>query len=229
MSDFSRHAKLVGEAGIRRLADARVAVFGIGGVGGYVAEALARASVGSIVLIDSDDVEQSNVNRQLVALEDTIGRPKVDVMGERIAQINPDCNVVTEKIFVNADNVDKLLNGVTYAVDAVDNVTAKLAIIATSQSKGIRAISAMGAGNKLSGTFAVMDVFETSGDPLAKVMRRELKRRGIKKQKVVCTNELALCDVEKGEAMPSISYMPGLCGLTIAGEVIRDIIGSEDD
>jgi len=229
LSDFSRHAKLVGEAGIRRLADARVAVFGIGGVGGYVAEALARASVGSIVLIDSDDVEQSNVNRQLVALEDTIGRPKVDVMGERIAQINPDCNVVTEKIFVNADNVDKLLNGVTYAVDAVDNVTAKLAIIATSQSKGIRAISAMGAGNKLSGTFAVMDVFETSGDPLAKVMRRELKRRGIKKQKVVCTNELALCDVEKGEAMPSISYMPGLCGLTIAGEVIRDIIGSEDD
>ena len=229
MSDFSRHEKLIGDIGIKRLADANVAVFGIGGVGGYVAEALARAAVGAITLVDSDVVDESNINRQIIAMQSTVGKPKVDVMRTRIADINPGCNVVTYKMFVDADNIEGVLGGVTYAVDAVDTVSAKLAIITACQRNGIPVISAMGAGNKLAGTFAVKDIFETSGDPLARVMRRELKKRDVTQQKVVASDTAGTLALEKGEAIPSISYMPGLCGLTIAGEVIRDIIGGQND
>ncbi|MDD5017109.1 MAG: tRNA threonylcarbamoyladenosine dehydratase [Eubacteriales bacterium] len=225
MSDFSRHEKLIGEEGIKRLAGAHVAVFGIGGVGGYAAEALARAAVGRITLVDSDDVEPTNINRQIIALLSTVGTPKVDAMKARIKDINPGCRVTAKKVFVNAENISALLDGVTYAVDAVDNVSAKLAIITACVQAGIPVISAMGAGNKLSGDFRVRDIYQTKDDPLARVMRRELKKRGIGSLKVVSADAKAARTLSPGEPVPSISYMPGLCGLMIAGEVIRDIIG----
>jgi tRNA A37 threonylcarbamoyladenosine dehydratase len=204
-------------------------VFGIGGVGGYAAEAIARTGVGSITLIDKDDVEASNVNRQLIALESTIGEPKAELMKARIEDINPQCRVTSNKVFVNADNIDELLNGITYAVDAVDNVTAKLAIISSCRKAGIPVISAMGAGNRLQGTFRVMDISETKDDALAKVMRRELKKRSIDRVKVVCCDEPAALSRAADEPVSSISYMPGLCGLTIAGEAVRDIINAGND
>lgn len=220
----SRHEKLVGQQGVKQLKEAHVVVFGIGGVGGYVAEALARTFVGKITLIDCDDVDETNINRQIVALNSTLGIPKVDIMKARIEDINPRCEVIARKVFIDADNAEPLLAGASYAVDAVDNVTAKLAIITACSKYKIPAISAMGAGNKIAGDFRVTDISLTSGDALARVMRRELKKRGIKSQKVVYTDEKAMCKVQKDEPLPSISYMPGLCGLIIAGEVVRDII-----
>jgi len=215
--------------GKRLLASAHVVVFGIGGVGGYAAEALARAAVGSITLVDCDDVEASNINRQIVALESTIGTSKVSVMKERIKDINPDCIVTAKKGFVDKENIDELLKDATYAIDAVDCVSAKLAIVSACKKSVIPVIAAMGAGNKLIGEFAVMDIFATKGDALARVMRRELRKLGVKRLKVVCTNEMGMCDISAEDTIPSISYMPGLCGLTIAGEVIRDIIGGKCD
>lgn len=225
MSDFSRQQKLTGEQGISRLKEAHVVIFGIGGVGGYAAEALARAAVGAITLVDSDDVDLTNINRQIIALSTTVGKPKSELMSARIADINPDCVVTAKKIFVTADNITALLEGISYAVDAVDNVTAKLAIISACRQKGIPVISSMGAGNRVSGVFRVMDISETSNDGLAKVMRRELRKRDIEHVKCVCCDEQALFSPAAGEPISSISYMPGLCGLTLAGEAIRDIIG----
>jgi len=225
--DLSRQKRLVGEDGQKKLAESHVAVFGIGGVGGYAAEAIARAGVGTITLVDSDVVTQSNVNRQIIANRGTIGVPKVDVMAARIQGINPDCTVYAEQVFIDAENITTLLSGVTYAADAVDTVSAKLAIIEACSKMGIPAVCAMGAGNKLEGTFEVTDVFDTKEDALARVMRRELRKRGIEKQKVVCTGAKPLLPLAKDDSMPSISYMPGLCGLTMAGEIIRDIIGTE--
>ncbi len=229
MSDFSRHEKLVGEKGIKRLSEANLAVFGIGGVGGYVAEALARAAIGSIVLVDSDEIEPSNINRQIIALESTLGIQKVEVMKKRILDINPNCNVLAIKAVITENNIESLLNGITYAVDAVDDVKAKTEIIKKCKSKGIPVISAMGAGNRIHGTFRVMDIYETKDDALAKIMRKELKKRGIEKLKVVCCDAKASINHISGQPVQSISYMPGLCGLTITGEVIRDIIGDKDD
>lgn len=229
MGDFSRHEKLVGKEGIKRLAKAHVAVFGIGGVGAYAAEAFARTAVGRITLIDCDDIEPTNINRQIIALESTMGLPKVDVMRSRIADINPDCEVTAKKVFVDGDNISALLNGVSYAVDAVDTVSAKLAIVVACSKMDIPVISAMGAGNKLVGEFRVKDVYQTSYDPLARVMRRELKKRDIDRLKVVCADAPGECALTKDDAIPSVSYMPGICGLTIAGEVVRDIIGARND
>ena len=158
MSDFSRQERLIGNKGIELLASAHVVVFGIGGVGGYVAEALARAAVGRITLVDCDDVEASNINRQIVALKSTIGASKVGVMQKRIKEINSDCIVIAKKIFIDKDNIDELLKDATYAIDAVDCVSAKLAIVSACKKSGIDIISAMGAGNKLNGEFRVMDI-----------------------------------------------------------------------
>jgi tRNA A37 threonylcarbamoyladenosine dehydratase len=229
VTDFSRHEKLVGEAGVRRLSNAHVVVFGIGGVGGYAAEALARAAVGAISLVDSDTVTQSNINRQIVALRSTMGFPKVQVMRARIHDIHPECDVTIRQVFADKSNIEDLLMGATYAVDAVDTVSAKLAIVAACSDMDIPVISAMGAGNKLSGSFTVKDVFDTKEDPLARVMRRELRKRGIAKLKVVASDSPGMHELKGGEPIPSISYMPALCGLTIAGEVIRDIIGWQND
>jgi len=220
-----RHEKLVGQHGKERLEKSHVVVFGIGGVGGFAAEALARVFIGRMTLVDFDVVDESNLNRQIVALRSTIGKPKAEVMRQRIKDINPLCAVEARNVFVDSDNASALIDGASYVVDAVDNVTAKLAIITACQSKGIPVISAMGAGNKLEGSFIVTDIAKTSGDPLARVIRRELRKRGIEHQKVVCSNYKAVLKIEKGEPIPSISYMPGLCGLTLAGEVVRDIAG----
>lgn len=226
MADFSRQKKLIGDEGQKRLADAHVCLFGIGGVGGCAAEAIARTGVGAITLIDKDDVEESNINRQLIALCSTVGMPKAELMKARIEDINPACRVTAKKVFVTPDNIEELLQGITYAVDAVDSVTAKLAIICECGKKGIPVVSAMGAGNRVKGIFRVMDIYDTKDDALAKVMRRELKKRGIERAKVVCCDEPAAFTREAGEPVSSISYMPGLCGFTLAGEAIRDITGA---
>lgn len=234
---FSRTELLLGEAAVRRLFSARVAVFGIGGVGGYAVEALARSGVGAIDLIDNDKVSLSNINRQIIATHKTVGRFKVDVAAERIAEINPDCRVVAHKLFYMPDTADALdFSEYDYVVDAIDTVTGKLTIIENAARCDVPVISAMGAGNKLDPTaFEVADIYDTSVCPLAKVMRRELKKRGINSLKVVYSKEEpvkphGLPDMPRdGEVATkpipaSIAFVPSVVGLIIAGEVIKDLI-----
>ncbi|MBO4988034.1 MAG: tRNA threonylcarbamoyladenosine dehydratase [Lachnospiraceae bacterium] len=240
---LSRTAKLIGKENIERLASARVAVFGIGGVGGFTVEALARSGIGHIELIDHDTVALSNLNRQIIATRDTIGRDKVEVMKERILSINPDAEVVVHKCFFLPENKDEFdFSKFTYVVDAVDTVNAKLTIIEEAKKAGVPVISSMGTGNKLDPTkFEVADISKTSVCPLAKVMRRELKKRGISHVKVVYSKEEAMTPLEEGAASTcsrqnseestgrikvapgSISFVPSVAGLIIAGEVIKDI------
>lgn len=240
---LSRTERLIGQENIEKLAAARVAVFGIGGVGGFTVEALARSGIGHIELVDHDTVALSNLNRQIIATHDTIGRDKVDVMKERILSINPDAEVTVHKCFFLPENKDEFdFTKYTYVVDAVDTVTAKLTIIEEAKKAGVPVISSMGTGNKLDPTkFEVADISKTSVCPLAKVMRRELKKRGISHVKVVYSKEEAIspsveenasqCGEQNGEntigrkkiAPGSISYVPSVAGLIIAGEVIKDI------
>lgn len=231
---------LVGDEGVRRLAQKRVAVFGVGGVGGAVCEALARAGIGALALFDNDRVSESNLNRQIVALHSTIGQQKVAVMAQRIADINPDCQVRVFPIFYTPQNAGRYaMDGYDYVVDAVDTVTAKLEIILRARSAGVPVISAMGAGNKLHPEcFEVADIEKTSGCPLARVMRRELKKRDIHGVKVVYSKEPPLhprpapgdeaCGDGPAERTPgSISFVPGAAGLVLAGAVVRDLLGLE--
>lgn len=228
---FERTGLLIGDGNVDNLADAKVAVFGVGGVGGYVVEALARSGVGRFVLIDKDTVSVTNINRQIIALHSTVGRPKVQVMKERILDINPDAKVETKECFFLPDNADEFdFSEYSYVVDAVDTVTAKLEIIVRAKEAKVPVISSMGAGNKLDPTrFQVTDIYKTSVCPLAKVMRRELKKRGIKKQKVVFSTEEAITpgrvvSEEGRRATPgSVAFVPSVAGLIIAGEVIKDI------
>ena len=226
---LERTTLLIGGERVKRLRQARVAVFGIGGVGGYVVEALARSGVGKLDLIDKDVVSASNINRQIIALTSTIGRPKVEVMRERIADINPNCEVRCYQTFYlpeTADNFD--FTQYDYVVDAVDTVTAKITLIMEAKEKKIPVISCMGAGNKLDPTaFRVTDIYKTSVCPLAKVMRRELKKRGVLDLKVVYSEEIpqnsGLFD-ENGKQIPgSIAFVPSVAGLILASEVIRDL------
>ena len=232
--EFSRTEQLIGTDGVERLAGMRVAVFGVGGVGGYAAEALARAGVGAIDLFDSDTVSLSNINRQIIALHSTVGRPKVEVMRERILDINPDCKVEAHKIFYLPENADEYPpDGYDYIIDAIDTVKAKIELIVRAERAGVRLISAMGAGNKLDPTrFAVTDLFDTSGCPLARVMRYELKKRGIRKLKVVFSDEPAKKPIAdepttdepaRKRAPASISFVPSVAGLILAGEVVREL------
>ncbi len=229
---FSRTELLIGEDGMKKLANAKVAVFGIGGVGGYTVEALVRSGVGSLVLIDNDDVCESNLNRQIIATRDAIGRDKVDVMKERINRINPDCNVEVHKCFFLPETKNEFdFSEYTYVVDAVDTVTAKIQLVVQAGEAGVPIISSMGAGNKLNpAEFEVADIYKTSVCPLAKVMRRELKNRGIKKLKVVYSKEeprkLSRNIIgDKGKVIPgSIAFVPSVVGLIIASEVVKDII-----
>ena len=186
-----RSAMLLGEDAIKKLTTARVAVFGVGGVGGYVCEALARAGVGELHLFDNDVVSLSNINRQIIALHSTVGRSKVEVMRERILDINPDCRVVTHQIFYLPENADNFpLSDFDYVADAIDTVSAKIELAVRATAAGIPLISAMGTGNKLDATrFCVTDLSKTSGCPLARVMRRELKARGITHLKVVYSTD----------------------------------------
>lgn len=232
---FCRTALLLGEEGIRRLSGAKVAVFGVGGVGSYCVEALARAGIGRLVLFDSDRVSVSNLNRQLIALHSTIGMPKTEAAARRIADIHPACQVTQYPVFFlpeNAGNYD--LSDCDYFVDAVDTVAAKLGIIQLAADKGIPVISCMGAGNKLDPTrFEVADITQTSVCPLARVMRRELKKRGISHCKVVYSKEPPIVppkwesfsdDGSCRRPVPgSVSFVPSAAGLILAGEVIRDL------
>ena len=236
MSDkFSRTELLLGKAAMDHLAQCRVAVFGIGGVGGYVCEALARSGVGCFDLIDNDKICASNINRQIIATEKTVGKYKTDVMKERILDINPQAEVNTYKCFFLPENAsDFPFEKYDHVVDAVDTVTAKIELVMRCEMAHVPIISSMGAGNKLDPTlFRVSDIYRTNMDPLAKVMRRELKKRGIKKLKVVYSEEKPISpagdidiDCTGRRAVPgSTAFVPSVAGLIIAGEVIRDLTG----
>ncbi len=230
---FERSAMLLGEEAINGLAGKRVAVFGVGGVGGYAAEALARTGVGAFDLIDRDTVSVSNINRQIIATWDSVGRNKTEVMKERILSINPQAQVQVHHCFFLPENADEFRFEVyDYVVDAVDTVTAKLEIIERAKKAGVPVISAMGAGNKLDPTqFVVTDISKTSVCPLAKVMRRELKKRGIADVKVVYSKEEAKTPLfnppaeeeTRKKAPGSVAFVPSVAGLIVASEVIKDL------
>ena len=260
---FSRTAMLLGEEGINKLSDSKVLVFGVGGVGGFVVEGLARAGVGNIDIVDNDSVCLSNLNRQIIALHSTVGMDKVDVCRNRIKDINPECEVNVFKCFYLPETADQFdfaaykynypvpvedaFAAYDYVIDAIDTVTAKIDIIVKCTEAGIPVLSSMGTGNKLDPTqIEVTDIYKTEMDPLAKVMRRELKKRGVRKLKVVYSGEKALkpdysFDSEKEETpadneqsgstgrkkLPpgSVSFVPSVAGLVIASEVIKDILG----
>ena len=244
---FARTQLLLGPEAMEKLAHSRVAVFGVGGVGGYVCEALARSGVAAFDLIDDDKVCLTNINRQIIATRKTIGKYKAEVMRERILDINPSADIRVYKCFFLPENADEFpFDEYDYVVDAVDTVTAKIELVMKAQEKGVRIISSMGAGNKLDASaFRVADIYKTKVCPLAKVMRRELKKRGVKKLKVVYSEEKALTPLEDESiscrsncvcppgtehkctdrrAIPgSVAFVPPVAGLIIAGEVIKDL------
>ena len=243
MSWYERSALLLGEDGIQRLAGAKVAVFGLGGVGSYAAEALARSGVGALLLIDDDVVAESNLNRQLVALHSTIGRPKAEVAAARIADIAPHCQVQAVQLFYTPETAEQLdLSGCDYVVDAIDTVSGKLEILSRAQAAGVPAISCMGTGNKLHPEkLCVTTLDKTEGCPLARVMRRECRARGIGPVKVVYSTEQPIrhagtCAPQTGAAARpgqpkkstpgSMSFVPGCAGLMLAAEVVRAIAGA---
>ena len=226
-SQFSRTEMLLGTDAVKKLADSRVAVFGIGGVGGYAVEALARSGVGTLDLIDNDKVCLSNINRQIIATHSTVGEYKVEVAKARIADINPSATVNTYKTFYMPEVANEFdFSKYDYIIDAIDTVTAKLDLAVRTTDLSIPIISSMGAGNKLDPTaFEVADIYKTSVCPLAKVMRYELRKRGVKKLKVVYSKEPPVTSAKDGERVPaSCAFVPSVVGLIIAGEVIRDLI-----
>ena len=249
LNQFSRTELLLGKEALDKLAGSRVAVFGIGGVGGYVCEALVRSGVGEFDLVDDDKVCLTNLNRQIIATRKTIGKYKVEVMRDRILEINPDAKVNVHKCFFLPENADEFpFEEYDYIVDAVDTVTAKISLVMAAKEKNVPIISSMGAGNKLDPSqFKVADIYKTKVCPLAKVMRRELKKRRVKKLKVVYSEEEPIrpledtsdnCNVEetcqenleykaaKRRSTPgSVAFVPSVAGLIIAGEVIKDLAG----
>ena len=230
--EFERTAMLLGKEALQGLSNKRVAVFGVGGVGGYVVEALARSGVGAIDLIDNDVVSVSNINRQIIALTDTVGKPKTEVMQERIAKINPDCKVICHNLFYLPEVAEQFpFDSYDYIVDAVDTVTAKIDLIMQAKKRKIPIISSMGTGNKLSPSMLeIADIYETSVCPLARVMRKELKARNIDSCKVVYSKEEPIKPLfgekqtEERRAIPgSTAFVPASAGLLIASEVIKDL------
>lgn len=248
LTQFSRTELLFGKEAMDKLAGSKVAVFGIGGVGGYVCEALVRSGVGAFDLIDDDKVCLTNLNRQIIATRSTVGKYKTDVMRDRMLDINPKVEVEVHKCFFLPDNADDFpWDSYDYVVDAVDTVTAKIALVMKCKEKNIPIISSMGAGNKLDGSqFKVADIYKTKVCPLAKVMRRELKKRGVKKLKVVYSEEIptrpiedmaiscrnnCICPpgaehkcTERRDIPGSVAFVPSVAGLIIAGEVAKDLI-----
>ena len=234
---FLRTKMLIGNEAFDRLKNAKVAIFGIGGVGGFAAEAIARAGVGKIVLIDSDTVALSNINRQIIALTDTVGRLKTEVMAERIQSINPEALVEVHNTFFLPGSDDIIKEDIDYVVDAIDTISGKIEIIVRCNEKNIPVISSMGTGNKLDPSrLEITDIYKTSVCPLAKVMRKELKARGIKGLNVVYSKEeplkpildekMALEEQDKRRKTPgSISFVPPAAGLLMASKVIRDLAG----
>lgn len=233
INQFSRTARLIGNDGVEKLSQSSVIIFGIGGVGSYTAEALARAGIGRLVLVDNDVIAETNINRQLHATTKTIGRAKVAVMKERILEINPKAEVVARQSLYLPDCAESFfMEHYDYIVDAIDMVTSKLDLIVQAEARAIPVISCMGAGNKLNpALFEVADIYDTSVCPLAKVMRRELRNRNVAKLKVVYSKEKPrdviedLEDRGKRNQLPgSISFVPSVAGLIIAGAVVRDIL-----
>lgn len=246
LHSFSRTELVIGTENLKKLKNSKVAIFGIGGVGTFVAEGLARSGVGNFVLVDDDDVCLTNINRQIHALRSTVGKPKVTLMKERILDINPDAKVETYKMLYTENTAEKLLSDdYHYVVDAIDMVSSKLDLIERCYKRGIKIISSMGAGNKIDPTkFEVTDLYKTSICPLAKVMRKELRKRGVKKLKVVyskeepikpkvvdgdcktnciCTNKERTCAVRR-QVPGSMAFVPSVAGLIIASVVVRDLI-----
>lgn len=251
LHEFSRSELIIGAEGLEKLKNSKVAVFGVGGVGSFTVEALVRSGVGQVVLIDDDCVCLTNINRQLHASRKTVGKPKVEVMRDRILDINPNCKVTIFQKFYMPDSADELIDkSYSYIVDAIDTVTAKIDLVVRAEKLGIPIISAMGAGNKIDPTkFEVSDIYKTSVDPLAKVVRKELRIRGVKKLKVVYSKEEPIKPIEtetsscstncicpkgttrkctvKHQVPGSLAFVPSVMGLIIAGEVIKDLIGWE--
>ena len=242
LNQFSRTELLFGSEALAKLKKAHVAVFGIGGVGGHVVEALARSGVGSFDLIDNDTVAITNINRQIIATLDTVGQPKVEVMRQRILSINPEAEITLHQCFFLPENKDEFDFGkYDYVVDAVDTVAAKIAIVLAAKEAGVPVISSMGAGNKVNpAMFEVADIYKTSIDPLARVMRQAMKKHHIKKLKVVYSKELPLLQVDelkeechaeapKRRSLPgSNAFCPSVAGLIIASEVIKDLVDWDD-
>lgn len=242
LNQFSRTELLFGSEALAKLKKAHVAVFGIGGVGGHVVEALARSGVGSFDLIDNDTVAITNINRQIIATLDTVGQPKVEAMRQRILSINPEAEITLHQCFFLPENKDEFaFSKYDYVVDAVDTVAAKIAIVLAAKEAGVPVISSMGAGNKVNpAMFEVADIYKTSIDPLARVMRQAMKKHHIKKLKVVYSKELPLLQAEelkekchaeapKRRALPgSNAFCPSVAGLIIASEVIKDLVDWDD-
>ena len=227
---FTRTALIFGDEGMSRLRESRVAVFGVGGVGGHCVQALARAGIGHIDVFDDDVVSVTNINRQAVAMSSTIGRAKVEVIRDQVMDINPEAVVTCHQMFYTPENADAVdLSVYSYIVDAIDTVKAKTELIARAKALGVPVISAMGAGNKLDPTrFEVADIYATSVCPLCRVMRAQLKKRGVARHKVVYSREEALsvvADESNGRHAPgSVSFVPPVMGLILAGEVIKDLV-----
>lgn len=250
-NEFSRTEMLIGKEALEKLARSRVAVFGIGGVGSFVVEGLARAGVGRLVLVDDDCICLTNINRQIHAARSALGKPKAEVMRDRVLDINPGAEVVVHKTFYTPENARELLKpDYDYIVDAVDTVTAKIDLVVNAKALGVPVISSMGTGNKLDPVkFETADIYETSVCPLARVMRRELRKRGIKELKVVYSREEPLKPLEtddtgcetsmrsgsaadgpgvvRRQVPGSISFVPSVAGLLIAAEVVKDLIASK--
>lgn len=251
LNQFSRTQLLLGQPAMKTLAESRVAVFGVGGVGGYVCEALVRSGVGAFDLIDDDKVCLTNLNRQIIATRKTVGKYKTDVMKERMLEINPDVKVTVHKCFFLPENADEFpFEEYDYIVDAVDTVTAKIELVMKAKEVGVPIISSMGAGNKLDASaFRVADIYKTKMCPLAKVMRRELKKRGVKKLKVVYSEEKptrpledmsiscrtnCICPpgakhkcTERRDIPGSVAFVPSVAGLIIAGEIVKDLTAND--
>lgn len=218
-NQFSRTELLIGKEGIKKLQKAKVVIYGIGGVGSYVVEGLARAGVGHIIIVDYDKYDITNINRQLGALHSTIGKYKVDVMKERILDINPNAIVEIHK----TDEPSIIDSTITYVVDAIDTMTNKIKLIEKANAENVRIITATGTGNKLDSTkFEITDIYKTSVCPVCKILRKELKQRNIKKLKVLYSKEMP--HTNGGKTLGSISFVPSVAGLIIAGEVVKDII-----
>lgn len=233
MNQFSRTELLIGENGLKKLQDAKVIVYGIGGVGSYTAEGLARAGIGHIILVDFDKVDITNINRQIHALNSTVGKYKVEVMRDRILDINPNIKVDIYSPEEILGGEESLINcNITYVVDAIDTLTNKIKVIEKAYTENVRIISATGAGNKLDPTkFEVADIYKTSVCPVCRILRKELKKKGVKKLKVVYSKETPIKPnfgkETTGKILGSISFVPSVAGLITAGEVIKDIINNE--
>lgn len=223
MDIFSRTERLIGKDALQKLKNSNIIIFGLGGVGSYTAEALARSGIGKMTVVDKDTVDITNINRQLYALRSTVGKPKAEVARERILDINPECEITAiQKMYLPENSEEFNLSQYDYIVDAIDNVTAKIDLAVKAEQLGIPIISSMGTGNKLDpAAFKVSDIYKTSVCPLCRAMRTQLKKRGVKKLKVVYSEEMPKTDGERTPA--SISFVPPAAGLIIAGEVIRDI------